>query len=74
VNNSANPATINGGVRWQAGGGSAYTLAFGGPGNWIVNNYLVNDNPSSLVSPTKDLRFGRAFDRFILQMGAKKLH
>ena len=40
VNNSTNPATINPGVRWQAGGGSAYVLDFGGTGNWVINNYL----------------------------------
>ena len=36
-------------MRWQAGGGSAYTLDFGGPGDWIVNNYLVNDNNSGMI-------------------------
>jgi len=49
ANYSANPVTINGSVRWQAGGGSAYVLDFNaGPatGSWVVNNYLVNDNGS----------------------------
>jgi autotransporter-associated beta strand protein len=40
VNNSANPATINPSVWWQAGGGNAYVLDFGGTGNWVINNYL----------------------------------
>ena len=40
VNNSTNPATIDPSVWWQAGGGSAYILDFGGTGNWVVNNYL----------------------------------
>jgi autotransporter-associated beta strand protein len=40
VNNSTNPATINPSVWWQAGGGSAYVLDFGGTGNWVINNYL----------------------------------
>ena len=44
VNSSANPATINPSVRFQAGGGSAYVLDF--TGNWIINNYLRNDNGS----------------------------
>ncbi|MGA2502423.1 MAG: autotransporter-associated beta strand repeat-containing protein, partial [Tepidisphaeraceae bacterium] len=33
-------------MRWVAGGGTAYTLDFSGPGNWIANNYLRNDNGS----------------------------
>lgn len=49
VNNSSHPATINAGVRWQAGGGSAYTLDFTGTGDWIVNNYLVNDNNAGMI-------------------------
>jgi hypothetical protein len=54
VNNSTNPATINPSVRWQAGGGNAYTLVFDGPGNWIANNYLRNDNNSGATSIQKD--------------------
>lgn len=46
INNSASSATINQSVRWQAGGGSAYVLDFQGTGNWIINNYLRNDNGS----------------------------
>lgn len=49
INNSANPATIHGNVRWQAGGGTAFTLDFQGTGNWVVNNYLVNDNNSGMI-------------------------
>lgn len=49
ANNSSHPATINGGVRWQAGGGTAYTLNFTGSGDWIVNNYLVNDNNTGMI-------------------------
>ena len=49
VNNSTQPATINGGVRWQAGGGNAYTLDFLGTGDWVVNNYCVNDNNAGML-------------------------
>jgi len=45
-NSSTTPIAINGSVRWQAGGGSAYTLDFSGPGDFTVNNYLRNDNGS----------------------------
>lgn len=44
VNNSANVATIQPRVRWAGGGGAAWTFAFSGTGDWVVNNYLVNDN------------------------------
>src|SRR5262249_45478834 len=50
VNNSTVPAIINGSVEWQAGGGTAYTLDFGGTGDWIVNNYLRNDNGSGATT------------------------
>src|SRR6266404_2141413 len=43
-NDSANPAIIYPNVRWQAGNGVLHTLAFGGAGDWIVNNYLINAN------------------------------
>ena len=49
VNNSANAAAINGDVRWQAGGGTVHTLDFDGTGNWVVNNYLVNDNGPGIL-------------------------
>jgi fibronectin-binding autotransporter adhesin len=49
LNNSTQPATIHGNVRWQAGGGAAYTLDFQGTGNWIANNYLVNDNNAGMI-------------------------
>lgn len=49
LNNSANVATFNGGVRWQAGGGAAYTLDFDGSGDWVANNYLVNDNNAGML-------------------------
>ena len=64
INNSSSPATINQSVRWQAGGGNAYVLDFQGTGNWIVNNYLRNDNGSgpttiALEGPgNDDLGFG----------------
>jgi autotransporter-associated beta strand protein len=54
VNDSANAATIAPSVRWQAGGGTAYTLAFDGTGDWIVNNYLRNDNNSGATTIQKD--------------------
>jgi fibronectin-binding autotransporter adhesin len=41
INNSTNPAIICPNVRWQAGGGAAYTLAFDGTGNWFVTNNLT---------------------------------
>jgi autotransporter-associated beta strand protein len=44
VNNSANVATIQPKVRWAGGGGAAWTFAFSGTGDWVANNYLVNDN------------------------------
>src|SRR5487761_2065873 len=49
INNSSQPATFNGNVRWQAGGGAAYTLDFQGAGTWLANNYLVNDNNSGMI-------------------------
>ena len=52
VNNSTAPITIDGSVRWVAGGGTAYTLDFSGPGNWIANNYLRNDNGSGGTTVT----------------------
>jgi autotransporter-associated beta strand protein len=52
VNNSSTPITINPSVRWQAGGGNAYTLDFGGLGDWTVNNYLRNDNNSGPTTIT----------------------
>lgn len=42
LNNSTAPAIINPSVRWQAGGGSGYTYAFGGTGDWIVKNDLMD--------------------------------
>src|SRR5262249_42389338 len=53
-NNSTTPVTINPSVRWQAGGGTAYTLEFGGSGDWTVNNYLRNDNNSGVTTITVD--------------------
>ena len=54
LNNSANPATINGDVSWLAGGGTMYVLDFDGTGNWMVNNYLLNDNGGLGVLVQKD--------------------
>ena len=48
LNDSANTAIINGGVRWLAGGGTVYALDFDGTGNWAVNNYLVTDNGAGI--------------------------
>ena len=50
VNNSTHVATINSQVRYVAGGGSAYTMAFGGTGDWQVNNYLQSDNGAGGVT------------------------
>ncbi len=44
LNNSANAATINPNVRYQAGGGNPHSLQFDGTGDWIVNNALNNAN------------------------------
>jgi fibronectin-binding autotransporter adhesin len=44
INNSANPVIIYPNVRWQAGGGAAYTLIFDGTGNWTVTNNLTCAN------------------------------
>jgi len=52
VNNSAAPVTINPSVGWQAGGGAAYSLDFGGTGDWIVNNYL--NGSGTVTSILKD--------------------
>jgi len=54
VNNSTTAVTINPSIRWQAGGGNAYTLDFGGSGSWIVNNYLRNDNNSGATTVQVD--------------------
>ncbi len=49
-NNSTNAAVIGNQIRWVAGGGSAYTMDFGGTGNWVVNNYLQSDNSAGGVT------------------------
>ena len=49
VNNSTNAAVINASARWVAGGGNAFTMGFGGPGNWMVNNYLRSDSTTSIL-------------------------
>lgn len=48
-NNSTNVATLTPGIEWTAGGGSAYTLDFGGTGNWQANNYLNNNNSAGML-------------------------
>jgi autotransporter-associated beta strand protein len=49
VNDSTNPAVIYPNVRWQAGGGSVYTLQFDGTGNWFVTNSLFNANNTGIL-------------------------
>lgn len=44
VNNSTAPCTISPSVRWLAGGGVGTTYDFSGPGDWVVNNFLMPDN------------------------------
>lgn len=44
INLSSSPATIRPNVRWQAGGGNAHTLVFGGTGNWVITNNLTTAN------------------------------
>ena len=48
-NNSTNTATLTPGIEWTSGGGVAYTLDFGGTGNWQANNYLNNNNSANTV-------------------------
>jgi fibronectin-binding autotransporter adhesin len=48
VNDSAHPATITTAMKWRGGGGADFTIAFGGTGDWIVNNYLVMENNPAL--------------------------
>ncbi len=45
-NSSTAPLIINPSAEWQAGGGTAYSFEFGGPGNFLVWNNLRNDNGS----------------------------
>ena len=54
MNDSANAATIYPNVRWQSGGGVQHTLTFGGAGNWMVNNYLVNANGAANLITKND--------------------
>lgn len=49
VNDSSNPATIGSNIVYVAGGGTPYTMAFGGSGDWIVNSQLQPNNGSSIV-------------------------
>jgi autotransporter-associated beta strand protein len=44
VNNSASAATIYPNAKWSFGGGGTHTLAFDGPGNWNITNYLLTAN------------------------------
>jgi hypothetical protein len=53
-NYSTTPVLINPSVRWQAGGGTSYTLEFGGSGNFVISNYLRNDNNSGATTITVD--------------------
>lgn len=40
INNSTNPATLTPWIRYLAGGGAVWTMAFGGTGNWQCHSYL----------------------------------
>jgi autotransporter-associated beta strand protein len=44
INNSANTASITSNLFFQAGGAAQFTLDFSGSGNWVVSNYLGNNN------------------------------
>jgi fibronectin-binding autotransporter adhesin len=49
ANNSTNPATIGSNIVYVAGGGTAYTMAFGGSGDWLVHSQLQPNNGSSII-------------------------
>lgn len=49
INNSTNTATITPNLFFQAGGGAQFTLDFSGTGNWVVSNYLGNNNGPNIA-------------------------
>lgn len=49
INNSANTATLTPWIRYTAGGGATWTLAFSGTGNWQCNSYMINDNGPTMI-------------------------
>jgi fibronectin-binding autotransporter adhesin len=49
VNDSANLATVGSNIVYVAGGGTAYTMAFGGSGDWLVHSQLQPNNSSSIT-------------------------
>lgn len=53
VNDSSNQAEIGNQIHYVAGGGAAYTMAFGGAGNWLVHSWLTTDNGAG-VTVTKN--------------------
>ncbi len=44
VNNSSTAVIMNPSVQWQAGGGVACVMDFGGTGDWIINHNLRHNN------------------------------
>ena len=50
VNNSTAPVIFEGSIEWQSGGGVTYTLDFKGPGDFIANSSLQNDNTGGSAS------------------------
>ena len=49
MNNSTNTATITPNLFFQAGAGAVFTLDFSGTGNWVVSNYLGNNNGPTIT-------------------------
>jgi autotransporter-associated beta strand protein len=52
INNSSNLATISSDVVCNTGGGGNHTISFGGSGNWLVNNTLINSSGNIQVFKT----------------------
>jgi fibronectin-binding autotransporter adhesin len=49
LNESTNTAIIGNQIHYVAGGGAAYTMAFGGTGDWLVNSWLTTDNGAGVT-------------------------
>jgi autotransporter-associated beta strand protein len=43
-NDSSTPAIVYPNIKWRMGGGGTHFFNFTGTGDWIVNNYVRNDN------------------------------
>jgi fibronectin-binding autotransporter adhesin len=49
INNSSSTATIGPNLFFDAGAGAQFTMEFEGTGNWVVNNYLGNNNGPNIA-------------------------